>query len=156
MRSVTAGSDSVDGYFGMREVKLGKDSGGSTRPMINGKFRFLAGFLDQSWWPDGQYLAPGDEALAFDVAVLKMYGMNMIRLHQKVNPDRWYYAADKLGIVILQDMVQHCAHLTSFAHPITRLSLRISLVAWAQTATARCTRAVCRRRRATTGPTSRR
>ena len=130
MRSVTAGSDSVDGYFGMREVKLGKDSGGSTRPMINGKFRFLAGFLDQSWWPDGQYLAPGDEALAFDVAVLKMYGMNMIRLHQKVNPDRWYYAADKLGIVILQDMVQHCAHLTSFAHPITRLSLRISLVAW--------------------------
>ena len=111
--SVTAGSDSVDGYFGMREVKLGKDSGGSTRPMINGKFRFLAGFLDQSWWPDGQYLAPGDEALAFDVAVLKMYGMNMIRLHQKVNPDRWYYAADKLGIVILQDMVQHCAHLTS-------------------------------------------
>ena len=54
MRSVTAGSDSVDGYFGMREVKLGKDSGGSTRPMINGKFRFLAGFLDQSWWPDGQ------------------------------------------------------------------------------------------------------
>ena len=54
VRSVTAGSDSVDGYFGMREVKLGKDSGGSTRPMINGKFRFLAGFLDQSWWPDGQ------------------------------------------------------------------------------------------------------
>jgi hypothetical protein len=57
--------------------------------MINGKFRFLAGFLDQSWWPDGQYLAPGDEALASDVVVLKTWGMNMIRLHQKVNPQRW-------------------------------------------------------------------
>jgi beta-galactosidase/beta-glucuronidase len=105
--TVTAGDDSVDGYFGMREVKLGKDAGGATRPMINGKFRFLAGFLDQSWWPDGQYLAPGDEALASDVVVLKTWGMNMIRLHQKVNPQRWYYAADKAGIVILQDMVQH-------------------------------------------------
>ena len=54
---------------GMREVKLGKDAGGTTRPMINGKFRFLAGFLDQSYWPDGIYLAPGDEALASDVTV---------------------------------------------------------------------------------------
>ena len=53
----------------MREVKLGKDAGGTTRPMINGKFRFLAGFLDQSYWPDGIYLAPGDEALASDVTV---------------------------------------------------------------------------------------
>ncbi len=105
--TVTAGDDSVDGYFGMREVKLGKDASGTTRPMINGKFRFLAGFLDQSWWPDGQYLAPGDEALASDVLVLKTWGMNMIRLHQKVNPQRWYYAADKAGIVILQDMIQH-------------------------------------------------
>jgi beta-galactosidase/beta-glucuronidase len=78
--------DSVKSYFGMREVKLGKDAGGTTRPMINGKFRVLAGFLDQSWWPDGQYLAPGDEALASDVVVLKTWGMNMIRLHQKVCP----------------------------------------------------------------------
>ena len=75
--TVTAGSDTVGSYFGMREVALGKDAKGTTRPMINGKFRFLAGFLDQSWWPDGQYLAPGDEALAFDVAVLKDFGMNM-------------------------------------------------------------------------------
>jgi len=105
--TVTYGADTVGSYFGMREVSLCKDPSGTNRPCINGKYRFLAGFLDQSWWPDGQYLAPGDEALAYDVAVLKSFGMNFIRLHQKTNPERWYFAADKLGIVIAQDMVQH-------------------------------------------------
>ena len=72
------------------------------------KWCILQGQTGNAWArPDGQYLAPGDEALASDVSILKTFGMNMIRLHQKVNPDRWYYAADKLGIVILQDMVQH-------------------------------------------------
>ena len=70
--TVTMGADSVGSYFGMREISLCKDPKGTARPCVNGKFRFLAGFLDQSWWPDGQYLAPGDEALAFDVAVLKV------------------------------------------------------------------------------------
>ena len=56
-------------------------------------------FLDQSWWPDGQYTAPTDEGLAYDVKAVPMFGLNMIRLHQKVNPERWYYHADKSGVV---------------------------------------------------------
>lgn len=76
------------------------------RPFINGRFLFLAGWLDQSFWPDGLYAAPTDEALEFDIKVLKDFGMNVIRLHQKINPERWYYHADRLGVVVLQDMVQ--------------------------------------------------
>merc|ERR1711939_449513 len=73
-------ADYVDSYVGLRSVEL-KSVGGVTRPVINGQFRFFAGFLDQSWWPDGQYTAPGDEALAFDlIATKQLYGMNMIRL----------------------------------------------------------------------------
>jgi len=76
------------------------------RPVLNGKFLFLAGWLDQSFWPDGQYTAPTDDALAFDLKAVKMFGLNVVRLHQKVNSERWYYYADRLGIVILQDMIQ--------------------------------------------------
>ena len=60
------------------------------RPLLNGNFTFLAGFLDQSFWPDGIYTAPTDEGLASDVEAVPMFGLNMIRLHQKVNPERWY------------------------------------------------------------------
>ena len=63
---------------------LGGDSKGKKRPLLNGNFTFLAGFLDQSWWPDGQYTAPTDDALAYDVLAVPMFGLNMIRLHQKV------------------------------------------------------------------------
>jgi len=76
------------------------------RPVLNGKFVFLAGWLDQSFWPDGQYTAPTDEALAYDLQAVKMFGLNVVRLHQKVNSARWYYHAARLGIVILQDMIQ--------------------------------------------------
>ena len=60
------------------------------RPCINGEYRFLSGVLDQSYWPDGIYLAPGDKALASDLEAVKNFGQNYVRLHQKVNPDRWY------------------------------------------------------------------
>jgi len=66
----------------------------------------LAGWLDQSWWPDGQYTAPTDAALASDLQNLLMFGLNAVRLHQKVNPERWYFYTDTLGIVVLQDMIQ--------------------------------------------------
>lgn len=78
----------------------------AVRPVINGGFQFLAGFLDQSWWPDGEYTAPTDDALLFDLQVVKQFGLNAIRLHQKVNPQRWYLHADTVGVVILQDMIQ--------------------------------------------------
>lgn len=105
--SLTYGTDAVDSYFGMREVALCKDAGGVNRPCLNGEYRFLSGVLDQSYWPDGQYTAPGDAALLFDLQEMQKLGLNMVRLHQKTNPQRYYYHADRLGIVILQDMVQH-------------------------------------------------
>jgi beta-galactosidase/beta-glucuronidase len=99
--------DEVVGYFGLRSFRLGKQQPANvTRPLLNGQFTFLAGWLDQSWWPDGQYAAPTDEALSSDVQAVPMFGLNMIRLHMKVNPERWYYHADTVGVVVFQDMVQ--------------------------------------------------
>ena len=85
---------------------MGSPGGLAVRPALNGVFQFRSGFLDQSWWPDGEYAAPTDDALAFDIQLVKNLGMNVIRLHQKTNPQRWYWYADKLGVMILQDMVQ--------------------------------------------------
>ncbi|MCL2118086.1 MAG: hypothetical protein FWH27_06620 [Planctomycetaceae bacterium] len=96
--------DSVKSYFGMREVALGKDENGVTRIMLNGKFLFQHGPLDQGWWPDGLYTAPTDAALRYDVEMTKNMGFNMLRKHVKVEPDRFYYWCDKLGILVWQDM----------------------------------------------------
>ncbi|MCD6304013.1 MAG: glycoside hydrolase family 2 [Planctomycetes bacterium] len=96
--------DSVSSYFGMRKISLGRDEAGLLRLMINDKFVFQYGPLDQGWWPDGLYTAPTDEALRNDVLMTKKFGMNMIRKHVKVEPPRWYYWCDKLGIVVWQDM----------------------------------------------------
>jgi hypothetical protein len=91
---------------------------------LNGDPLFLAGWLDQSWWPDGQYTAPTDEALAFDLKVVKTFGLNMVRLHQKVNSERWYYYADKLGIVIFQDMIQKYGGATQATVPLFLADLK--------------------------------
>ena len=85
----TVGGDQVLAYFGMRDFVLANESG-IVRPHLNGKFTFMAGWLDQSWWPDGQYTAPTDDALKSDITAAKTFGMNMVRLHQKVNSERWY------------------------------------------------------------------
>ena len=82
--------DEVTSYFGMRTVSLGDAPAGAKTLQLNGAPLFASGWLDQSWWPDGQYTAPTDEALAFDVQALATFGMNMVRLHQKINPERWY------------------------------------------------------------------
>jgi regulation of enolase protein 1 (concanavalin A-like superfamily) len=95
--------DEVTSYFGMREIKLGKVDG-VTRPLLNGNFVFQMGPLDQGFWPDGIYTAPTDEALKFDIEAVKRVGMNTIRKHIKVEPARWYYWADKLGVLVWQDM----------------------------------------------------
>ncbi|HUQ60741.1 glycoside hydrolase family 2 protein, partial [Lentzea sp.] len=101
---VTLGSgDSVTGYFGMRS--LGKAMvGGVMRPLLNGKFVFQQGTLDQGYWPDGIYTAPTDEALRFDLERQKALGFNMVRKHIKVEPARWFYHADRLGLLVWQDM----------------------------------------------------
>lgn len=101
---VECGEDSVKSYFGMRKIALGKDNQGITRILLNGKFVFQAGLLDQGYWPDGIYTAPTDEALRYDIEMTKKLGFNLARKHVKVEPDRWYYWCDKLGLLVWQDM----------------------------------------------------
>jgi hypothetical protein len=99
----TGGGDAVGGYFGMRS--LGKAMlGGTLRPTLNGKFVFQLGTLDQGFWPDGVYTAPTDTALRFDLEQQKALGFNMVRKHIKVESDRWFYWADRLGLMVWQDM----------------------------------------------------
>ena len=96
--------DEIDGYFAMRKVSLGKDDKAFTRILLNNQFVFEVGPLDQGFWPDGIYTAPTDEALKFDIETEKTLGFNMVRKHVKVEPDRWYYWTDKLGLLVWQDM----------------------------------------------------
>lgn len=96
--------DSVSSYFGMRKIAVRKDAEGVTRMALNDQFVFEIGALDQGFWPDGIYTAPTDEALRFDIEYLKRAGFNLARKHVKVEPDRWYYWCDKLGLLVWQDM----------------------------------------------------
>ena len=96
--------DFVGSYFGMRKISLGKDDQGYTRIALNDQFVFEIGTLDQGFWPDGIYTAPSDAALRSDIEFLKKAGFNFTRKHMKVEPDRWYYWCDKLGLLVWQDM----------------------------------------------------
>ncbi len=96
--------DEITSYAAYRDIRMAKDSDGFQRMFLNGKALFQYGPLDQGWWPDGLYTAPTDEALAFDIIKTKEMGFNMIRKHVKVEPARWYYHADKIGMLVWQDM----------------------------------------------------
>ncbi len=88
----------------MRKISVGPDAHGVNRLMLNGAVLFQYGQLDQGWWPDGLYTAPTDEALRFDIETQKRMGFNTIRKHVKVEPARWYYDCDRLGMLVWQDM----------------------------------------------------
>lgn len=96
--------DRVTSYFAMRKISMVPDNNGVQRMLLNNAFLFHFGPLDQGWWPDGLYTAPTDEALKFDIEKTKEMGFNMIRKHVKVEPARWYYHCDKLGMLVWQDM----------------------------------------------------
>ena len=96
--------DEVQSYTAMRKFSIGRDENDIVRLELNNEPLFQFGPLDQGWWPDGLYTAPSDEALAFDVVKTKELGYNMIRKHVKVEPARWYYHCDKLGMIVWQDM----------------------------------------------------
>ncbi|MBC7830270.1 MAG: beta-galactosidase, partial [Chitinophagaceae bacterium] len=96
--------DEVKSYFAMRKVSMKPDEKGIQRMLLNDQFVFQYGPLDQGWWPDGLYTAATDEALKFDIEKTKEMGFNMIRKHVKVEPARWYYYCDQLGMLVWQDM----------------------------------------------------
>lgn len=96
--------DAVKSYAGLRTVGVVRDRQGRPRIALNGQITFLLGPLDQGYWPDGIYTAPTDAALKSDLDRVKDLGMNFVRKHGKVEPARWYYWADKLGLLVWQDM----------------------------------------------------
>ncbi|MBC9713776.1 glycoside hydrolase family 2 [Streptomyces sp. TRM66268-LWL] len=100
---VTVGRDRVAGYFGMRSIEVAS-VGGTPRMLLNGKPVFSMATLDQGFWPDGLHTAPSDEALAYDLKKHKDLGFNSVRKHIKVEPDRWFHHADKMGLLVWQDM----------------------------------------------------
>jgi hypothetical protein len=95
--------DNVTSYFGMRKISIGMDHG-IKKMFLNNKFLFEIGPLDQGFWPDGIYTAPSDAAVKGDIAAMKSFGFNMVRKHIKVEPARWYYWTDHLGLLVWQDM----------------------------------------------------
>ena len=102
--TVTLGDDTVKSYFAMRTVGTGQDTAGHPCLLLNGEPYFHHGVLDQGYWPDGLYTAPSDEALIYDIQLMKRLGFNMLRKHIKIEPMRWYYHCDRLGMLVWQDM----------------------------------------------------
>ena len=102
---IYAGEDLVKSYFGMRKIEIKKDDDGINRIFLNNKPYFQNGLLDQGYWPDGLYTPPSDEAMIFDIEQAKALGFNMLRKHIKIEPLRWYYHCDRLGMLVWQDMV---------------------------------------------------
>ncbi|HPT11883.1 MAG TPA: glycoside hydrolase family 2 TIM barrel-domain containing protein [Bacteroidales bacterium] len=96
--------DEVSSYAGMRKISVGRAEDGYTRILLNNHFVEQSGTLDQGFWPDGIYTPPTEEAMKYDLVALKEMGFNMLRKHVKVEPRRYYYLTDKLGILVWQDM----------------------------------------------------
>lgn len=103
--TVVMGEDRVESYFALRTFSVEIDKENIPRICLNHEIQFQKGVLDQGYWPDGLYTAPDDEALIFDIQSMKDMGFNMIRKHIKIEPQRWYYHCDRLGMVVWQDMV---------------------------------------------------
>ena len=103
--TIEADDDVVQSYFAMRSFTIEKDERGIPRFCLNHKPCFLHGLLDQGYWSDGLMTAPCDEAFLFDINLARENGFNMLRKHIKIEPLRWYYHCDRLGMIVWQDMV---------------------------------------------------
>jgi hypothetical protein len=96
--------DKVKSYTGIRKISIGKTADGFTRMLLNNEFIYQNGPLDQGFWPDGIYTPPTEDAMVYDLRMIKKMGFNMLRKHVKVENRIFYYWCDKLGILIWQDM----------------------------------------------------
>ena len=103
--TIKAGDDCVNSYFAMRKFSAGTDDKGVKRLFLNNKPYFHNGLLDQGYWSDGLMTPPSDEAMIYDIEMMKKMGFNMLRKHIKIEPLRWYYHCDRLGMLVWQDMV---------------------------------------------------
>lgn len=103
--AVELGEDRVESYFALRDITLGHDAAGRPCMLLNGRPYYQSGVLDQGYWPDGLYTAPSDAAMIYDITLMKSMGFNMLRKHIKLEPMRWYYHCDRLGMLVWQDMM---------------------------------------------------
>lgn len=101
---IVMGRDEAASYFGMRKVCVERDGQGILRFYVNNKPCFFNGLLDQGYWPESLLTAPDDRALVYDICKLKELGYNTIRKHIKIEPERFYYHCDRLGMFVWQDM----------------------------------------------------
>lgn len=122
-----ATNDTVSSYFGMRKISV-QNVSGVPQIFLNNQRYFEMGPLDQGFWPDGIYTAPTDAALAYDLQLEKALGFNMVRKHIKVEPQRWYYWADHLGLLVWQDMPS-CNSYTGSPQPIDAAQFEAELTA---------------------------
>lgn len=99
------GDDVVESYCGFRSVKMGKDQQGNPCVLLNGQPLFIKGVLDQAYWSDGLMTAPADDAFVYDIEAMRDAGFNLMRKHIKIEAARWYYHCDRMGMLVLQDMV---------------------------------------------------
>ena len=135
---VRLGRDEVRSYVGIRTIAVARDAAGVNRLFLNGKPLFQYGLLDQGWWPDGLYTAPTDEALRSDIERSKALGFNLIRKHVKVEPARWYYHCDRLGMLVWQDMPSgpakpaenRAAFAPELEHVVDALRSYTSIIMW--------------------------
>ena len=120
--------DTVHSYFALRKWSCEPDKKGILRFCLNGEPILLNGLLDQGYWPEGLYTPPSDAAVVHELQTVKELGFNLLRKHAKIEPQRWYYHCDKLGLIVWQDMVNggepyklwFVTYLTNVFQPLLR------------------------------------
>ena len=120
--------DTVHSYFALRKWSCAPDAKGVLRFCLNDRPLLLNGLLDQGYWPEGLYTPPSDAAVVHELQTIKELGFNLLRKHAKIEPQRWYYHCDKLGLIVWQDMVNggepyrlwFVTYLTNALQPLLR------------------------------------
>ena len=121
------GEDLLTGYFGMRKFERRADRKGIMRFYLNNQPYFLTGVLDQGYYPEGLLTNPTDEAMIHDIQTMKDYGFNFLRKHIKIEPLRWYYHCDRLGMIVWQDMINGSTSKdVKFHHFLSMLKIHLN------------------------------